>query len=268
MAAIGFTRDGSQGADGQWISGVAQEARPDGWVQVEDVKQTGYWVKPGFSGSPVWDPRTGAAVGIVAAVDADSSRRVGYMIPSTLLVSEAARVASGVTGIGALADAFLSDRLAILTNLKKNEQIGLSGLTIPPGALRALADHLDRGEICLSMASAAHAIIPGTGKIFGLLTVTDRRLIYMYKAPMLPTIIKDYYYTQIRRIRFKERSLLTKLFIYNREVLRIEAGPHKKTWLTKIHPKERGPEIATYVQRRLDEGGSHSLFMGFQSSTS
>jgi S1-C subfamily serine protease len=48
--AFGFPQGYNNGV---WASGrvLAQEAT--GWLQIEDVKETGYFVAPGFSGAPV-----------------------------------------------------------------------------------------------------------------------------------------------------------------------------------------------------------------------
>jgi len=47
--ALGFP-DGHP--DGVYASGVLRGRRTTGWIQVEDVKETGYRVEPGFSGTP------------------------------------------------------------------------------------------------------------------------------------------------------------------------------------------------------------------------
>ena len=41
--------------NGVWTSGRMLGREATGWVQIEDVKEPGYWVQPGFSGTPVWD---------------------------------------------------------------------------------------------------------------------------------------------------------------------------------------------------------------------
>src|SRR6185436_13841236 len=38
---------------GVWASGVLRAGQSDGWVQIEDTKQTGFFVAPGFSGGAV-----------------------------------------------------------------------------------------------------------------------------------------------------------------------------------------------------------------------
>jgi len=60
--ALGFPAGYEQGV---WASGVLRGRQADGWLQVEDTKQTGYLIAPGFSGGPVWGdayrPRRGQA---------------------------------------------------------------------------------------------------------------------------------------------------------------------------------------------------------------
>lgn len=41
--------------DGVWATGVLRGRTAKGWVQLEDVKQPGYALQPGFSGAPIWD---------------------------------------------------------------------------------------------------------------------------------------------------------------------------------------------------------------------
>jgi hypothetical protein len=37
---------------GVWASGLLRDTQTNGWVQIEDIKETGYSVAPGFSGTP------------------------------------------------------------------------------------------------------------------------------------------------------------------------------------------------------------------------
>ncbi len=70
---------------GTWASGLLVDENAAGWVQIEDVKSTGYFVVPGFSGTPVWDVDAGAVVGIVVGADARPEVRAAFMIPSPML---------------------------------------------------------------------------------------------------------------------------------------------------------------------------------------
>jgi S1-C subfamily serine protease len=55
--------------DGVWATGVLRGRTAKGWVQVEDVKQPGYKLEPGFSGAPIWDRELEGVAGIAVAVD-------------------------------------------------------------------------------------------------------------------------------------------------------------------------------------------------------
>jgi hypothetical protein len=68
--------------DGVWVSGRLLAATGQGWVQVEEVKQTGYFVAPGFSGAPVWDEELGGVGGILVATEVDPGVRAAFMIPA------------------------------------------------------------------------------------------------------------------------------------------------------------------------------------------
>lgn len=70
---------------GTWASGLLVDENAAGWVQIEDVKSTGYFVVPGFSGTLVWDVDAGAVVGVVVGADARPEVRAAFMIPSPLL---------------------------------------------------------------------------------------------------------------------------------------------------------------------------------------
>ena len=55
---------------------------------IEDVKETGYRVQPGFSGGPVWDEQLDGVVGMVVAADDDSTIKTAYIIPSHVIIEE------------------------------------------------------------------------------------------------------------------------------------------------------------------------------------
>ncbi|MEH1841530.1 MAG: trypsin-like peptidase domain-containing protein [Nostoc sp.] len=74
--------------DGVWATGVLRGRTAKGWVQVEDVKQAGYKLEPGFSGAPIWDGELQGIAGIAVAVDINRPEaKVGFMIPTQVLVS-------------------------------------------------------------------------------------------------------------------------------------------------------------------------------------
>jgi signal transduction histidine kinase len=81
--ALGFPADYDQGV---WASGVLRSRRADGWLQIEDVKETGYLIAPGFSGSPVWDNVLGGVAGMIVAADTSRQVKAAFLIPTDVLV--------------------------------------------------------------------------------------------------------------------------------------------------------------------------------------
>jgi hypothetical protein len=82
--AFGFP-DGHE--DGMWTSGVLRVRQTDDWVRIQDVKKTGYFILPGFSGGPVWDERLNGVVGMVVAADTHPGVRAAFIIPTEVLIS-------------------------------------------------------------------------------------------------------------------------------------------------------------------------------------
>jgi|GEM_PF-2306454 len=73
--------------NGVWASGELRAQNAKNWVQLEDVKETGYRVEHGFSGSPVWDKQLDGVAGM--AVAAEMTRldaKAAFIIPTNLLV--------------------------------------------------------------------------------------------------------------------------------------------------------------------------------------
>lgn len=70
-----------------WADAIVKAENPNGWIQIETDRSTGYSIQQGFSGSPVWDIRLGAVVGLIIAVDTDPEVRVAYMITAVNLLS-------------------------------------------------------------------------------------------------------------------------------------------------------------------------------------
>ncbi|RMH74544.1 MAG: hypothetical protein D6681_23010 [Calditrichaeota bacterium] len=72
---------------GVWAKGELRAPIGDnGWLQIEDVGQTGYFVRPGFSGGPVWDEEVGGVVGMVVATDRTPEVRAAFCLPATQLI--------------------------------------------------------------------------------------------------------------------------------------------------------------------------------------
>ncbi len=72
--------------DGVWASGKLRGRRATGWVQIEDIKESGYRVQPGFSGGAIWDEQLDGVVGMVVAADTDPTIKAAYMIPTHVLI--------------------------------------------------------------------------------------------------------------------------------------------------------------------------------------
>jgi tetratricopeptide (TPR) repeat protein len=72
--------------DGVWASGVLRGRQATGWVQIEDIKEPGYWVQPGFSGTPVWNEQLNGVVGMAVAADIDRATKAAFMIPAQALI--------------------------------------------------------------------------------------------------------------------------------------------------------------------------------------
>jgi serine phosphatase RsbU (regulator of sigma subunit) len=72
--------------EGEWASGRLLETQGSGWLQLEDVKQTGRRVRPGYSGGPIWDDDLHAVAGMVVAADAGPGDKVAFAIPVRMLV--------------------------------------------------------------------------------------------------------------------------------------------------------------------------------------
>lgn len=87
--AFGFPRGYDNGV---WASGRIRAPTANGWLQIEDVKATGYTVQPGFSGGPLWDDELGAVVGMVVAADSPSIR-AAYGLPVKRLASTWQKIA-------------------------------------------------------------------------------------------------------------------------------------------------------------------------------
>jgi S1-C subfamily serine protease len=73
--------------NGVWASGRILAREATGWLQIEDTKQTGYFVQPGFSGAPVWDEQLGGVIGMTVAADTRSGVRAAFVLPVKTLAT-------------------------------------------------------------------------------------------------------------------------------------------------------------------------------------
>ncbi len=80
--AFGFPRGQDTGV---WATGRLLGRQVTNWVQIEDVKETGFSVEPGFSGTPVWDSQVEAVVGMVVAAEKRMNLKTAFAIPVDVL---------------------------------------------------------------------------------------------------------------------------------------------------------------------------------------
>ncbi|MCA1990847.1 MAG: trypsin-like peptidase domain-containing protein [Coleofasciculus sp. S288] len=74
--------------NGVSASGVLRGRIANGWVQLEDVKQPGYRLEPGFSGAPVWDEELQGVAGMAVAAEMNRADvKAAFIIPTSILVS-------------------------------------------------------------------------------------------------------------------------------------------------------------------------------------
>ncbi|MBD2774569.1 AAA-like domain-containing protein [Iningainema tapete] len=76
----------SKQSNGVWASGELRAPIANGWVQIEDVKQQGYALEPGFSGAPIWDCELEGVVGMAVAAEINrQNAKAAFMIPTKVL---------------------------------------------------------------------------------------------------------------------------------------------------------------------------------------
>lgn len=72
--------------NGVWASGVLRAKQADGWVQIEDTKQTGYFIEPGFSGTAIWDEEVNGVVGMTVVAEKRAEVRAAFVIPISCIL--------------------------------------------------------------------------------------------------------------------------------------------------------------------------------------
>lgn len=98
--------------NGVWTSGRMLGREATGWVQIEDVKEPGYWVQPGFSGTAVWDEQLNGVVGMAVAAEGRPEVKAAFMIPASLLIEVWPELAERSLVAGGLE--YLQGQLAVL----------------------------------------------------------------------------------------------------------------------------------------------------------
>ncbi len=72
--------------NGAWASGELRAGIGNRWVQLEDVKQQGYALQPGFSGAPIWDEKLVGIAGMAVAAEINRpDAKAAFMIPTKVL---------------------------------------------------------------------------------------------------------------------------------------------------------------------------------------
>ncbi|MAT45193.1 MAG: hypothetical protein CL609_22930 [Anaerolineaceae bacterium] len=66
--------------NGVYVSGKILGTDAAGWLQIEDIKETGFFLEPGFSGCPIWDEDQKAIIGMAVAVSNEKSKKVGFAL--------------------------------------------------------------------------------------------------------------------------------------------------------------------------------------------
>ena len=73
-------------AAGVWVEGVLRDQQTTGWLQLDGAVGSSYFIKPGFSGSPVWSQESRGVAGMIVAADRETSIRAAFMIPTAMLL--------------------------------------------------------------------------------------------------------------------------------------------------------------------------------------
>lgn len=85
--------------EGVWASGLIRGKQANGWIQIEDEKEIGFFVEKGFSGTLVWDEESAGVAGMVVGVEGSAKRRTAYMIPAPSLARVSADLCQRVVEI-------------------------------------------------------------------------------------------------------------------------------------------------------------------------
>jgi hypothetical protein len=75
--------------NGVSATGVLRGRGANSWVQLEDIKESGYRLEVGFSGAPIWDEELEGVVGIAVAAEMNRPEvKAAFMIPALILGTE------------------------------------------------------------------------------------------------------------------------------------------------------------------------------------
>ena len=83
--ALGYPPESNRGVQsellGVWAHGQIMARVSNGWIQLQDDQVPGARIRPGFSGTPVWDDDLHMVVGMVVAARNAAEEKIGYLIP-------------------------------------------------------------------------------------------------------------------------------------------------------------------------------------------
>ncbi len=83
--AFGFPKGKEYGV---WANGVLRGSNAKGWLQLEDIDNTGYALQEGFSGTPVWDETLEGVVGMAVAAEKQRlDTKAAFIIPTNILMA-------------------------------------------------------------------------------------------------------------------------------------------------------------------------------------
>lgn len=83
VSAYGF--QGEHCPDGGWPQGTLVGPNKHGWWQMDGSSLSGVPLKPGLSGSPVWDENSGTVIGMLAAAHSSEIFKFAFLIPFELI---------------------------------------------------------------------------------------------------------------------------------------------------------------------------------------
>jgi hypothetical protein len=82
---LGFPKNQPNGV---WAAGEIRAGLANGWVQLEDIKQQGYALEPGFSGAPIWNEQLQGVAGMAVAAEMErAAAKAAFIIPTQVLVT-------------------------------------------------------------------------------------------------------------------------------------------------------------------------------------
>lgn len=74
--------------DGVWSDGIILGRQSTGYFLIQNPRQTGYLVQPGFSGGPIWVDQYAGVVGMVTLSDPSPKAQSSLAIPGRMLLQE------------------------------------------------------------------------------------------------------------------------------------------------------------------------------------